>query len=40
MVSIEEGDVEFYMDEIECIVDDAEIAESDEPIGILIGGMI
>lgn len=39
VVGIEEDkDVEFYMEEIEGIVDDAEIAESDESLSILLGG--
>lgn len=40
-VGIEEDkDVEFYMEEIECIVDDTEIAESEESIDILLGGVM
>ena len=39
IVGIEEDkDVEFYMEEIECIVDDTEITESDESIDFLLGG--
>ena len=39
MVSIEEeSGVEFYMEEIECIVEDTEISESEESIDILLGG--
>lgn len=38
MVCIEEdGDAEFYMEEIECVVDDIEIEESGEPISVLLG---
>lgn len=41
IVGIEEDkDVEFYMEEIECVVDDAEIAESEESIDILLGGVM
>ena len=29
----------FYMEEIECIVDNTEISESDEPISALLGGI-
>lgn len=36
-VGIEEDmDVEFYIDEIECIVDDSEITESDAPLDVLL----
>ena len=39
IVGIEEDkDVEFYIEEIECIVDDTEITESDESIDFLLGG--
>lgn len=39
MVSIEEDSgVEFYMEEIECIVEDTEISESEESIDTLLGG--
>lgn len=37
MVDIEEGDACFFMEEIECIVDDVEISESDTPIDALLG---
>ena len=41
MVGIEEdGSVEFYMEEIECVIEDVEIPESDEPIDVLLGGML
>lgn len=41
MVAIEEADfAEFYMEEIECIVEETEIHESDESISTLFGGMI
>lgn len=41
MVAIEEEDfVEFYMEEIECVVEDTEIAESEESIDILLGGVM
>lgn len=38
----EEKGLDFYMEEIECIVDgnDVEIAESEEPIGILLGFIV
>lgn len=36
----EDKGVEFYMEEIECIVDDTEIAESEESIDILLGGVM
>lgn len=39
-VGIEEDhDAWFCMEEIECIIDDTEINESDEPLSILIGGV-
>lgn len=39
IVGIEEDkDVEFYMEEIECIVEDTELSESDESLSILLGG--
>lgn len=39
-VGIEEDDnAWFCMEEIECIIDDTEIDESDEPLSILIGGV-
>lgn len=40
MVGIEEDkDVEFYIEEIDCIVvDEAEIPESDESLSVLFGG--
>lgn len=41
MVYIEEyKDACFYMEEIECIVEDTEIAESEESIDILFGGVM
>lgn len=41
MVYIEEDDsVCFFMEEIECIVNDVEIAESSESISVLLGGAI
>ena len=36
----EDDDVEFYMEEIECIIEDVEISESDESIDILLGGVL
>lgn len=37
MVGIEEDEsIDFYMEEIECIIDDADIKESDIPIGTLL----
>lgn len=41
MVYIEEDeDACFYMEEIECIVEDTEIAESEESIDIILGGVM
>lgn len=41
IVGIEEDkDVEFYMEEIECIVEDTEITESEESIDMLLGGVM
>ena len=41
MVGIEEDkDVEFYMEEIECIVEETEIPESDESLSALLGGVM
>ena len=38
MVKIEEDDTaQFYMEEIECVVEDIEILESDEPLSVIIG---
>lgn len=36
----EEEDACFYMEEIECIVECTELPESDEPLSILLGGMM
>lgn len=39
-VGIEEDhDAWFCMEEIDCIIDDTEIDESDEPLSIIIGGV-
>ena len=39
-VGIEEDhDAWFCMEEIECIIDETEIDESDEPLSIIIGGV-
>lgn len=38
MVGIEEADFEFFMEEIECIIEDTEIDESGEPLEVLLGG--
>lgn len=41
LVGIEEDPcIELYMEEIECIIEDAEISESDESIDILLGGVL
>lgn len=41
IIGIEEDkDVEFYMEEIECIIEDTEISESDESLSILLGGVM
>lgn len=41
MVYIEEDDgVCFFMEEIECIIEDAEISESEEPISVLLGCVV
>lgn len=41
MVAIEEEQgVEFYMEEIECIVEDTELPESDESLSALLGGVM
>ena len=40
MVGIEEDDVEFFMEEIECIIEDVEISESEEPINVLLGCVV
>lgn len=40
MVYIEEYEnAPFFMEEIECIVDDTEISESEESISVLLGGI-
>lgn len=40
IIGIEEDkDVEFYLEEIECIVDEAELSESDESLDTLLGGI-
>lgn len=37
LISIEEDkNAEFYIEEIECIVDDSEISESDAPLNVLL----
>ena len=41
MVYIEEHERAcFFMEEIECIIDDAEISESEEPINVLLGCVV
>lgn len=40
MVYIEEDNVEFFMEEIECVIEDAEISESDEHINVLLGCVV
>lgn len=41
IIGIEEDkDVEFYMEEIECIVEESEITESDESLSALLGGVM
>lgn len=35
----EDPDAFFFIEEIECIIDDTEIDESDEPLSIIIGGV-
>lgn len=40
MVGIEEDDVEFFMEEIECVIEDAEIDESGESLDVLLGGIV
>lgn len=41
MVYIEEDDgVCFFMEEIECVIEDAEISESEEPINVLLGCVV
>lgn len=41
MIDIEEGDACFFMEEIECIVDDdTEISESEESINVLLGCVV
>lgn len=41
MVYIEEDeDACFYMEEIECIVDNSEIPESEESLSVLLGGVM
>lgn len=37
---VEDESAQFYMAEIECIVEDAEILESPEPLSIIIGGVM
>ena len=40
IIGIEEDkDVEFYLEEIECIIDEAELSESDESLEALLGGI-
>lgn len=39
MVEIEEDDACFFMEEIECIIDDVEISESEESISVLLAGV-
>jgi hypothetical protein len=36
----EDEDAVFFIEEVECIVDDTEIKESDESLDILIGGIV
>lgn len=35
----EDGDAAFYIEEVECIVDDIEINESDASLSVLLGGI-
>ena len=37
MVGIEEDDVEFFMEEIDCVLEDEEIDESGESLDALLG---
>lgn len=37
---VEDESAQFYMAEIECVVEDIEILESDEPLSIIIGGVM
>ncbi len=36
----EDGNAWFFIEEVECIVDDTEIAESDESLSVLLGGAV
>ena len=40
MVDIEEDNACFFMEEIECIVDNVEIPESEESLSVLLGGAV
>lgn len=36
----EDGEAAFFIEEVECIVEDTEIEESDESLSVLLGGAI